>query len=115
MVLVVLVYMEVLMAYFLKKTKLKNRTYLAIYESFYNHDKKGTSHKCYKSLGSVETHLKNGIENPIAHFQKEVDALNKIKNEVGIRKISDKSPILYLGYFPLKSIMDRLKIKFVDY
>ncbi len=104
------------MAYFLKKTKQKNRTYLAIYESFYNHDKKGTAHKCYKSLGSVETHLKNGIENPIAHFQKEVDELNRIKNEDGIRKISDISPILYLGYFPLKSIMDKLKIKkFVDY
>ncbi|MDR3596487.1 IS1634 family transposase [Clostridium sp.] len=104
------------MAYFLKKTTLKNRTYLAIYESFYNHDKKGTAHKCYKSLGSIETHLKNGIENPIAHFQKEVDDLNKIKNEDGIRKISDKSPILYLGYFLLKSILDRLNIKkYVDY
>ena len=116
MVLVVLVLMEVSMAYFLKKTKQKNRTYLAIYESFYNHDKKGTAHKCYKSLGSVETHLKNGIKDPIAYFQKEVDALNKTKNEAGIRKISDKSPNLYLGHFPLKSIMDKLKIKkFVDY
>jgi len=104
------------MAYFLKQTKQKNRTYLAIYESFYNHDKKGTAHKCYKSLESVETHLKNGIENPIAHFQKEVDDLNKIKDEAGIRKISDKSPTLYLGYFLLKSVLDRLKIKkFVDY
>jgi Transposase len=108
--------MEVFMAYFLKKTTLKNRTYLAIYESFYNHDKKGTAHKCYKSLGSVESHLKNGIENPIAYFQKEVDDLNKTKNEDGIRKISDTSPILYLGYFPLKNIMEKLKIKkFVDY
>jgi hypothetical protein len=104
------------MAYFLKKTKLKNTTYLAIYESFYNHDKKGTSHKCYKSLGSIDTHIRNGIEDPIAYFQKEVDELNKSKNEVGIKKISDKSPMLYLGYFPLKSIMDKLKIKkFVDY
>ena len=104
------------MAYFLKKTKQKNRTYLAIYESFYNHDKKATAHKCYESLGSVETHMKNGIDDPIAHFQKEVDLLNKTKIEVGVRKISDKSPNLYLGYFPLKSIMDKLKIKkFVDY
>jgi len=104
------------MAYFLKKTKLKNRTYLAIYESFYNHDKKGTAHKSYKSLGSVETHLENGMKDPIAHFQQQVDDLNKIKNEEGIRKISDKSPILHLGYFPLKNIMDKLKIKkYVDY
>lgn len=104
------------MAYFLKKTKLKNRTYLAIYESFYNHDKKGTAHKCYKSLGSVETHIENGMEDPIAHFQKEVDQLNRTKNKEGIKKISDISPTLYLGYFPLKNILDKLKIKkFVDY
>ena len=104
------------MAYYLKKTKLKGRTYLSIDESFYSHDKKGTAHRSYKSLQSLETHLKNGIKDPIAHFQKEVDELNRIKNEEGVRKISDKSPILHLGYFPLKSIMDKLKIKkYVDY
>lgn len=104
------------MAYFLKKTKQKNRTYLAIYESFYDHNKKGTAHKCFKSLGSVETHLKNGMKDPIAHFQKEVDALNKVRKNQGVRKISDKSPILHLGYFPLKSILDKLQIKkYVDY
>lgn len=104
------------MAYYLKKTKLKGRTYLSIDESFYSHDKKGTAHKCFKSLGSVETHLKNGIEDPVAHFQKEVDELNKANNEDGIKKISDKSPILHLGYFPLKSMLDKLHIKkYVDY
>lgn len=104
------------MAYFLKITKQKNRTYLAIYESFYNPNKKETSHKSFKPLGSVETNMKNGIEDPIAYFQKEVDELNRIRDEAGIKKISDKSPILYLGYFPLKAILDKLKIKkFVDY
>ena len=104
------------MAYYLKKTKLKGRTYLSIDESFYSHEKKGTAHKVYKSLGSVETHLKNGIEDPIAHFQEEVNELNKVKNTDGIKKISDKSPILYLGYFLLKSILDKLSIKkYVDY
>jgi len=104
------------MAYYLKKTKLKGHTYLSIDESFYSHEKKGTAHKVCKSLGSVETHIKNGIENPAAHFQKEVDELNKAKNEKGIRKISDKSPVLYLGYFLLKIILDKLNIKkYVDY
>ena len=104
------------MAYFLKMTRLKNRTYLAIYESFYDHDKKGTAHKCYKSLGSIETHLDNGILDPVEHFQKEVDVLNKSKNDRGIRKISDTSPLLFLGHFILKSILDKLKIKtYVDY
>jgi transposase len=104
------------MAYYLKKTKLKGRTYLSIDESFYSHEKKGTAHKCFKSLGSVETHIKNGMEDPISHFQKEVDALNQKRSAVGVKKISDKSPNLYLGYFPLKSILDKLYIKkYVDY
>jgi transposase len=116
MVLVVLYSGGGFMAYFLKKTKLKNRTYLAIYESFYSHEKKGTAHRCYKSLGSVETHMANGMEDPISYFQAEVDQLNRVKKEEGVRKISDISPILYLGYFPLKSIMEKLMIKkYIDY
>lgn len=99
------------MAYFLKKTKQKNRTYLAIYESFYSHEKKGTAHRSYKSLGSIETHIKNGIIDPIEHFQSEVDALNKERNDIGTPKISDVAPISYLGYLPLKLILDKLKVK----
>ncbi len=104
------------MAYYLKKTKLNGRTYLSIDESFYSHDKKGTAHKCYKSLGSVETWIKKGIPDPVSHFQKEVDALNQEKAATGIRKISDISPILHLGYFPLKSLLETMQIKkYVDY
>ena len=104
------------MAYYLKKTKLGNRTYLSIDESFYSHEKKGTAHKCYKSLGSIETLIKNGIEDPVSFYQKEVDELNQERNDAGIRKIADISPIQYLGYFPLKNIMDKLKIqKYVNY
>lgn len=107
---------EVIMAYFLKQTKQNNRTYLAIYESFYSHEKKGTAHKCYRSLGSVETLKANGMENPVSYYQKEVDELNRKRNDEGVKKISDVSPVVYLGYFPLKSILDRLKIKkYVDF
>jgi len=116
MVLMVLILGGIIVAYFLKKTKLKGRTYLAIYESFYNPEKKETAHKSYKSLGALETHVENGMEDPIAHFQKEVDYLNKKKREAGVRKISDKSPVRYLGYFPLKSVLEKLKIKrYVDF
>ena len=104
------------MAFYLKKTKLKGRTYLSIDESFYSHEKKGTAHKCYKSLGSVETWKKNGIEDPIAHFQKEVDTLNQEKADSAARKISEISPVLHLGYFPFKSILEKMQIKkYVDY
>lgn len=99
------------MAYYLKKTRLKGRTYLSIDESFYNHEKKGTSHRCYKSLGSVETWQAKGLSDPITHFQNEVDALNQARSQIGIRKISDRSPLFYLGYFPLKSILEKLHVK----
>ena len=104
------------MAYFLKKTKLKKRIYLAIYESFYSAAKRGTAHACYQSLGSVETLIAQGLHDPITHFQQVVDELNQAKQDAGIRKISEISPNLYVGYFPLKNILDQLKIKkYVDY
>ena len=104
------------MAYFLKKTTLKGRTYISICESFYSHEKKGTAHKTYKSLGSVETWKDNGMEDPISFFQDEVDKLNQERSQMNIRKISDVSPILYLGYFPFKAILEKLHIKkYVDF
>lgn len=99
------------MAYFLKKTTLKQRTYLAIYESFYDANKKGTSHKTYKSLGSIETLMANGMEDPIAFYQAEVDRLNEERKTKETKKISDISPLRSFGYFPLKSIMTKLNIK----
>ena len=104
------------MAYFLKQTPQKGKTYLAIYESFYSHEKKGTAHRSIKPLGSVETSKANGMLDPVSYYQTEVDMLNKERSEEGVRKISEKSPLLHLGYFPLKGILDKLKIKkYVDY
>ena len=99
------------MAYFLKKTTLKGRTYLSIVESFYSPDKKGAAHRVYKSLASVETWIKKGIDAPVAHFQKEVDELNRERKKDKSPKISEISPELYLGYFPFVSLMNKMDIK----
>lgn len=99
------------MAYFLKKTTLKGRTYLSIVESFYSPDKKGAAHRVYKSLASVETWIKKGIDDPVAHFQKEVDELNRERKKDKSPKISEISPELYLGYFPFVSLMNKMDIK----
>ena len=64
------------MAFFLKKSTLNGRTYLSIVESYYSPQKHGGAHRTYKSLASVETWKAKGIDDPIAHFQKEVDKLN---------------------------------------
>jgi len=104
------------MAYFLKQTTLKGRTYLSIVESFYSPEKKGTAHKTFKSLGSIETQRENGVGDPVALFQKEVDELNRLHRAESERMISGASPLLHLGYFPLKSVLEKLKVKrYVDY
>ena len=41
------------MAYFLKKTKNKKGTYLQIYESYYDPERKGGAHRSYKPIGYV--------------------------------------------------------------
>lgn len=99
------------MAYFLKKSFSKGRTYISICDSFYSHEKKGTAHKTFKSLGSVESNIAKGIEDPIAYFQKEVDRLNAERTPKKEQFITDTSPVKYLGYFPLASILNGLDIE----
>lgn len=104
------------MAYFLKKAKQQHRTYLAIYESFYSNVTKGTKHRCFQSLGSVESLIDKGINDPVSYYQKQVDVLNSMKNKETIKTITDVSPELYLGYFPYASVMNKMNIKkYVDY
>lgn len=115
MVIVVIYKWRCDMAYFLKKSTLKNRTYLAIVESFYNHGKKGTAHKTYKSLGSIETLKENGMDDPVAFYQAEVDRLNEERKDKEVKKITNISPMKHIGYFPLKTIMTKLNIQnFLD-
>ena len=104
------------MAYFLKKAKQSNNVYLAIYESFYSPKTNGTKHHCVKSLGSVTALKKKGIEDPVAFYQAEVDKMNVERKKDEVKKITDISPIRYLGYFPLKALLEKLDIhKYIDY
>lgn len=105
------------MAYFLKKSTQQGRSYLSIYESFYSPEVNGTKHKCFKSLGNIETLKKNGIEDPVAFYQEEVNRLNeKRKGEMANKKynqklISEISPERYLGYFPLANVLNTLDVE----
>ena len=103
------------MAYFLKVAKQQNNTYLAVYESFYSPTTKGTKHRCIKSLGSVSKLKASGIDDPVAFYRDEVERMNMECKQDKIKKITSVSPRLYLGYFPLKSILENLDIKkFID-
>ena len=103
------------MAYFLKKSNLKKGTYLQIYESFYDPERKGTAHRSYRAVGYVNDLVSQGIDDPVSFFQQEVDSLNKqraqAKEQEKIRQISDETPEKHLGYFPLKALNDGLGVK----
>lgn len=105
----------IFLAYFLKKTNNKKGTYLQIYESYYDPERKGGAHRSYKPIGYVHELVDSGIDDPISHFQVEVDELNRIHNEKKeeekTKTISDESPEKFLGYFPLKNINDSLRTK----
>ena len=102
------------MAYFLKKTILKGRTYLSVVESFYDAKKKDTAHRVFKSLRSVEYWKDHGIDDPVAHFQKEVDDLNRERSRKDVVLVGE-TPERKLGYFPVKRIMEKLQLqKYVD-
>lgn len=103
------------MAYFLKKTNNKKGTYLQIYESYYDPERKGGAHRSFKPIGYVHELVSGGIDDPISHYQSEVDELNRQHNEKKAadksKTISDESPEKLLGYFPLKNINDSLRVK----
>lgn len=103
------------MAYFLKKSNYKKGTYLQIYESFYDPERKGGAHRSYKALGYAHELQAQGIDDPISFFQEEVARLNQefqaAKAAKKARQISDDSPEKLIGYFPMKNINDKLSVK----
>lgn len=104
------------MAFFLKKTVNNKGTYLQIYESFYDPERKETAQHSHGAIGYVSDLQQKGIDDPIAYYQHEVDLLNQQfhadKAKAKQKKISsDESPEKLIGYFPLKCINDSLGVK----
>lgn len=103
------------MAYFLKKTNNKKGTYLQIYESYYDPERKAGAHRSYRPIGYVHELQATGIEDSISFFKDEVQKLNQEfrnkKQSEKYRQISEESPEKFLGYFPLKNLNDSLGCK----
>ena len=103
------------MRYTLKKTNLKKGLYLQIYKGEYDPATKNNRNTSYKALCYLDELVASGIENPIEYFQKEVDELNASarleKESRKCQKVSDRSPIVNAGYFPLKKILDSYGLK----
>ncbi len=103
------------MAYFLKKTINKKGTYLQIYESYYDPERKCGAHRSYRPIGYVHELQERGIDDPVTFYGEEVKKLNQerqnTKQEEKTRQISNESPEKLLGYFPLKILNDSLGCK----
>lgn len=100
------------MRYFLKKINRRNDVYLQIYVSEYLPEKKGNRNHCYKSLGYLsDLRGKDGIGDPIAHYQKVVGEMNERLVQEGERQISDVSRGRNVGYFILKAVYDKLGLE----
>lgn len=105
------------MAYFLKKSNRTRGLYLQIYESFRDKEKRVSVHKSYKTLGYYDDLVKQGIQDPISYFQKEVIELNNKRKieiqETKTKKISEASVNKNLGYFLIKAMIDKLNIDLI--
>lgn len=102
------------MAYFLKRTKNKKGLYLQIYESHWDPKRGHTAQSSVRALGYEHELRESGIDDPIAHFRAEVEAMNaerKAAREAErAREISETPAERHLGHFPLKAIDDALGV-----
>jgi len=102
------------MAYFLRKEKKKKGTYLQMYESFWDKDKKQPRTRNVKSFGYVEDLISDEIPDPIKFYSDYV----KEQNENRTKSLSEESrprafstPVeLNIGHFLLSSIIDELDV-----
>ena len=107
--------LEVFMAYFLRKEKKKKGTYLQMYESFWDKDRKQPRTKNVKSFGYVEDLISDEIPDPIKFYSVYV----KEQNENRIKALSEESrprafsnPVeLNIGHFLLYSLINELDVK----
>lgn len=97
------------MAYYLKKSKLKRGLYLQCYFNFYDPEKKGTRGKSIKAYGYLED-LKKTYPDPIAHFQNEIDEMNREFQLKKQKASSEDNKQQIFGHFPLKSLHDSLDV-----
>lgn len=103
------------MGFFLKKTHNKKGTYLQIYESYYDPERKCGAHHSYKPLGYVHELIDQGIDDPVFFYSEEVKRLNQEHRDNKLKDksllISDESPEKLLGYFPIKNLNDSLGVR----
>ena len=105
------------MSYYIKKTNLKKGLYLQIYEGHHDSARGRTVTTLYRKLGYLEDLKDSGIADPVAHFQEEVNELNRKQR---IERMQQKSSRILvgkesieknIGYHLVKEVLDGLGAK----
>lgn len=106
---------EAIMAYFLRQEKKKKGTYLQMYDSFWDKEKKESRTKSVMAFGYVEELISDGLPDPVAYYK---DFVAK-KNEERAASLAEESrPRAFssiieknVGHFLLHSLMAELNVK----
>ncbi len=103
------------MAYFLRQEKKKKGTYLQMYDSYWDKEKKESRTKSVMAFGYVEDLLSDEITDPIAYYkeyvkQKNAERAASLAEETRPRAFA--SPVeKYIGHFLLSSLLAELNVK----
>ena len=103
------------MAYYLRKENKKNGTYLQMYESHWDKEKKQPRSKSVMAFGYVHELISDEIPNPIAYYTDFVAKKNKERAAAfaeDTRPRAFASPVEYnLGHFLLHTLLEELNVK----
>ena len=103
------------MAYFLRQEKKKKGTYLQMYESYWDKEKKQPRTRYVEVFGYVDELISEGIPDPIAYYKDYVKMKNEertaLLNEHTRPRAFKSSPEMYAGHFLLYSLLGELNVK----
>ena len=103
------------MAYFLRQEKKKNRTYLQMYENFWDKQKKQPRTRHIETFGYVDELISDEMPDPVTHFQayvkeREAERLASQAEETRPRAFF-KAYEKYAGHFLLDTLLSELNVK----
>ena len=70
------------MSYFLRQTKKKKGTYLEVYDSYWDKDKKQSRTKYVESIGFLEDLISDEIPDPVEYYKEYVKQKNEERSAV---------------------------------
>ena len=103
------------MAYFLRQEKKKKGTYLQMYDSYWDKEKKQSRTKNVMAFGYAETLVSDEMPDPVAYYKEFVKRKNEEQaaahaEETRPRAFSS-TPEMYAGHFLLHSLLSELKAR----